>query len=484
MTQTTYSNARLVGRAATQSIDQPAVSRLPFAVRLYLVMTVLPILLNVGSLTLSGQRVILLLLALPLAFNLVRGKYGRILWTDVFFFLHIAWATVAIAVNNPDRVIQNVGSAGIEFLGGYLVGRAYIRSADELVALARFLVFLVCCLLPLALFETVTGRPILMEMVGKIPGIESVEIVTIEARMGLERVQAVFAHPIHFGIFCCAVFSLAFVGLNGLISPARRYLFAAIIGLSVFLSLSSGALLPLLLQLFFVFWAYSLNRVRSRWLVLLGIFILIYITIALFSNRPPIKVFMSYATFSAHNAYWRGIIFEWGMINVWGSPIFGIGLKDWVRPFFMPSASIDNFWLAITVRYGIPGLALLVLGYFPALWSVARRNFDADHRIWLLRRAWVFTFAGLTLTLCTVHIWTSIYSFVFFLFGAGMWFLTIEKPVPSQKSTLDEQGPKGRMANVLKLKRSVSSDIRRPAVVEVRTSQTTTSYSRFSAKRE
>jgi hypothetical protein len=33
----------------------------------------------------------------------------------------------------------------------------------------------------------------------------------------------------------------------------------------------------------------------------------------------------------------------------------------------------------------------------------------------------MFTFIGLTFSLATVHIWTSIYSFVFFLLGAGMW---------------------------------------------------------------
>ena len=63
---------------------------------------------------------------MPLTFSLLRGAYGRLIWTDYFFFLYIVWATVAIAVNNPDRVLQNVGSTGIEFLGGYLIGRAWL----------------------------------------------------------------------------------------------------------------------------------------------------------------------------------------------------------------------------------------------------------------------------------------------------------------------------------------------------------------------
>ena len=483
LTLTAYRNARPLGRAAMAKLEQSATSRLPFMAQLYLATTVLPILFNVGSLTLSVQRLLLLLVAIPLTLNLVRGKYGRLIWTDVFFFLHIAWTTLAIAVNNPDRVIQNAGSTGIEFLGGYLVGRAYIRSTDDFIALARFLIFLVCCMLPFALFETVTGHPILIELLDKLPGISGVTIVNIEARMGLERVQAVFAHPIHFGLFCGSVFSLAFIGLKGLATTAQRYMVAAVIGICVFLSLSSGALLPLLLQIFFIGWAFLLRGVRYRWLVLLSIFALLYIAIDLISNRTPMKVFMTYATFSAHNAYWRGIIFEWGMINVWGSPYFGIGLKEWVRPFFMRSGSIDNFWLVNAVRYGIPGFALLMIGYLPPLWWVGRRNFEEGSRIWLLRRAWVFTFAGLTLTLCTVHVWTSVYSFVFFLFGAGMWFLTAETASSPQNAVRATGIRSGRKIEKPKLTGLEEEDVASATLSTTLSAQRGILYSRFTAQK-
>jgi hypothetical protein len=441
LTLTAYGDAPPRGRVTTAKLEKPATSRLPLLARLYLVMTVLPILFNVGSLAMSGQRMLLLLIVVPLTLKLLRGACGRIIWTDYFFFLHMAWATVAIAVNNPDRVLQNVGSIGVEFLGGYLVGRAYIRSVGDFLALIRFLGILVCTTFPFAVFETLTGRPILIELIRKIPGFTSVAILNIEARMGLERSQVLFAHPIHYGLFCSAAFSLVFVGLKGLVSTTRRYLTAIIIAICVFFSLSSGALLPILLQIFLILWVYALRDVRQRWIILLGIFIVIYVLIDLLSNRAPIGVFMSYATFSAHNAYWRGIIFDWGMMNVWANPIFGLGLNEWVRPFFMRKGSVDNFWLLNAMQYGIPGFLLLVIGYLPALWWIGRRDFDADLRLWQLRRAWMFTFMGLTLTLCTVHVWTSIFSFVFFLFGAGMWFLTAE-PVST-----DQQGRAGPTAS-------------------------------------
>ncbi|MEL7184423.1 MAG: O-antigen ligase domain-containing protein, partial [Pseudomonadota bacterium] len=83
----------------------------------------------------------------------------------------------------------------------------------------------------------------------------------------------------------------------------------------------------------------------------------------------------------------------------------------------------DNFWLVNAVRYGIPGFLLIAAGWVWAIARIIRRPFNADRRVMLIRRAYVFTFIGLTLTLCTVHVWTNIFSFVFFVFGAGAWLV-------------------------------------------------------------
>ncbi len=111
------------------------------------------------------------------------------------------------------------------------------------------------------------------------------------------------------------------------------------------------------------------------------------------------------------------------MVNVWANPIFGIGLNDWVRPDYLHSSSVDNFWLLTTMRFGIPGFIVLALGYGAALWQMALRPFAEGTVLFNLRRAWMFTFMGLTFSLVTVDVWTTVYSFVFFLFGAGIWML-------------------------------------------------------------
>lgn len=397
---------------------------LPLPMAIYLIAILLPITFRLGPLYMTSVRLVVLVLVLPLAIRLLMGHFGRILLIDILFFLHIAWAAVALAVNNPDMVVTQIGSLGPEFLGGYLIGRAYIRSREQFVALCRWAMMVVLVTLPFALYETRTGYPPIIGTLQKLPGFGSFSIVNYEGRLGLQRVQAMTTHPIHYGLFASTALSLTLVGLKGVMSDTRRYLAGAGVALCTFLSLSSGALLPMIMQFFLIGWGITFRRTGMPWLLLALLAGAAYLTVDLLSNRSPIQVFFSYATFSAHNAYWRGLIFEWGMKNVWDNPVFGIGLNDWVRPHFMHTGSMDNFWLVMAVRYGFPGFLLVALPYLWGLWRVGRREFSADPELARLRRAWMFTFVSLTFTLCTVHVWTSIYSFVFMVYGAGMWFIS------------------------------------------------------------
>ena len=438
------------GLAGAMSAASSAVRpKLPFPVLVYLLTVVLPVAFYAGPLFMTGLRAFLLLMIVPLTYKLLMGRYDRLYATDVLFLAHAAWVAVALHVNNPDMMIENAGIYAIEFFGGYVLARAYIRGPEEFSALVRTVLLLALLTLPLAFHEAYTGRPWLVEMIRRIPGLTSVAIVTIDERMGFERVQAVFAHPIHYGLFTASVFSLTFIALKDEFGDARRIVSAGVIGVLCFMSLSSGAFLTLLMQLFLIGWAAVLGGVKQRWLILVACAAAAYVLIDLLSNRTPIRVFFSYATFSAHNAYWRGIIFEWGMKNVLGdpamgvvgSPLFGIGLKDWVRPHFMHSGSMDNFWLVQAVRYGLPGFFTMAAGYAIVLWRIGRRDFDSDPRLWRQRRAWMFTFVGLTFTLATVHIWTSIFSYAFFLLGAGMWMLAAQPNGGAEASATADAAP-------------------------------------------
>ena len=420
--------------------------RLALPVKLYLFAVILPIAFNIGPLYMTTLRLVVLMMVVPLFFGLISGRFGKIFWVDWLFFLHVLWMAVAIGVNNPDQLVQNVGSTAVEFIGGYLIARAFIRDRAQFITLCKWVSTMAVLMVPLALYETMTGRPIVVEFIRSLPGLTSETVVTIAGRMGLERVQAVFAHPIHFGLFCTIAFSLTFVALEGIYTRGARFMLCLGIGLCTFLALSSGALLAMLMQIFLIGWYMTLRGNEKRWWILFWICVVMYVLIDILSTRTPVKVFMSYATFSAHNAYWRGIIFEWGVMNIFGNeennvpaaPLFGIGLNNWVRPSFMHSGSMDNFWLVLGVRYGVPGFLFLTAGYVITLVTIARRNFSGDTQLLNLRRAWMFTFVGLTFTLVTVHVWTTVYSFIFFIFGAGLWLIETQPQTPDDETSSDD----------------------------------------------
>lgn len=424
MSITDLSEPISLGRNSVFDGNERLRGRLPILVLLYLLAVFLPINFSLGSVNMTPVRLLLIITIIPMAASLLMGRYGRVLPTDILFFLHFCWVVIALAVNNPTQVIQNAGSTGVEFIGSYALGRAFIRDRADFIVLIRSLVVISLICFPFVIVETITGNSLILNVLNKLPGISAGPDLSMERRMGLERVQMIFVHPIHWGLYCSLLLPLCFVGLKDIYSGFEILVVSLIVGISGLLALSSGALLAMVLQIFLFSWALIFRHTAKRWVILLSVIAVFYVLIDLLSNRTPIMVFLSYATFSAHTAYWRSIIFEWGMINVWANPIFGLGLNDWVRPSWMYSGSMDNFWLVMGVKYGIPGFAFLAAGYLIALWKIGRRQFDGDRILWNLRRAWMFSFLGLTFTISTVHIWHTIYAFVFFMFGAGMWFLT------------------------------------------------------------
>lgn len=376
----------------------------------------------------------------PILFiNLLRRRYGPLVIVDFLFLFYLFWITISLAVNNPNMVVENAGVTSIEFFGGYLVARASIRNRASFGGLCQWLGIMIALTIIPALWEVFTGTAIVMALIDTIPGVQSVGDGYF-TRINLQRVQVIFQHPILYGLVCSTGISLVFVSLKGELSESHRLILTIILSLCTFLSLSSGALLAMVLQFFMITWYWALKRFESRWLILLIVIVLAYIAIDFLSTRTPIRVFLTYATFSAHTAYFRLYIFEWGMVNVWNNPMLGLGFKEWVRPSWMGS-SVDNFWLLTTMRYGIPCFLSIAGAYLILIWRVGRQNFAADVKMLQYRRGWLFTLVGLCFTLTTVHVWSGPYSFLAFLLGAGVWFLDAIPNTSPSFASQEEDAP-------------------------------------------
>ena len=394
---------------------------LPTIVTVYLFSLLIPAMFKLGSVAMSGPRMILLVLVVPLMVDLFTGKFGKTYPIDYLFVAFIGWATIAVAVNNPNAAIQHAGSTGVEFLGGYLVGRAYVRTPGAFYSMMKVGFIMILISLPFGILEMKTGVAFWPAVFRKLPGFNAWADVANPPRMGLERAQVFFSHPIHQGLFCSLFFSLIFIGLRDKITLGKRVFMTGLVVFGTVMALSSAPLLSTLLQIGLITWAYIFRQHPMRWWYLIALFAAMYVAIDLLSNRTPSRVLMTYATFSPQTAYYRAVINEWGYYNVWHNPVFGLGLRDWVRPDYMQRGSVDNFWLLTAMRYGIPGFLILAAGYADAAFRVGLTKTREGTPTHHLRQAWTTTIVGMSFVLYTVHVWTSIYSFIFFLVGAGLW---------------------------------------------------------------
>ena len=84
-------------------------------------------------------------------------------------FLAATWAAVVLVhVHGVEEALQPAGIFVIETFGAFLFARRYIRDVFAFRRMVQCLVLMVIVLLPFAVYENVTGSPILIELFGQI----------------------------------------------------------------------------------------------------------------------------------------------------------------------------------------------------------------------------------------------------------------------------------------------------------------------------
>lgn len=431
-------------RMENQAADQPDTRgrvRLPFLAKLALIALLIPAYFSIGSLTFTPSKALFLVLVPVLTVNLLRGAYGRLFVTDFLIFGFAAWMTMAMFINHAPRVaIEFSGSNTIIILGGYLTARATIRDRSTFIGLIRFLALVIVLSLPFALYEVITSKTTIPRWIGEVSWLQSYPDINHDPRLGLWRAQVVFQHPIHYGLFCSLAFSLVFVGLAERIPWFRRTLLTGAIGLGCFFSVSSGPVLAMMTQLGLIGWSAALKRVSRPWLTFVTLGIAAYVVLEILSNRPAIYAIVSRISFSSQTAFARRVLFNYGTEQVGRAPVFGIGDTPWPLPTWM-TGSVDNFWLLVAIRFGVPAFVLLLGAFVLAMVAAGLQNYESDRELAALRRSWIFTLVSIVLILCTVAIWGEVYSIILFMLGSGMWFATAAPALQSGQDAPDAADP-------------------------------------------
>lgn len=406
------------GEVAAADHSQSAGRLARLMVCLFIISMLVPVWIHVGSVKLIPHRIILLLMFVPLFFQLFTGKAGKVRIFDVLMLLSASWAVLAIAVNGNtlgDGLIQPMGIYVLESFGAYLLGRVAIRSTEDFIQFSRIFLFSLLILVPFAAAEAITHRAIMLELLP-----QSAAKNENPPRWGLRRAQTVFAHPILFGVFCSVGIGLFWYTLR---SAATRTGGALLAFAGTFFSLSTGALISITVQVTFIAWEWMTKRFSWRWRVFAVMVAIAYIMIDLLSNRTPFHVLITYGTFNTGSAYNRILIWRFGMENVWANPWFGLGenVTMWKRPYWM-SSSADNYWLLLAMQYGIP----CFLGVAGALAIIIRRVALAPMRAPMAqacRAGYLTVMGGLIVAGGTAHYWHGVMAFVMFFFGAGVWMI-------------------------------------------------------------
>jgi hypothetical protein len=328
----------------------------------------------------------------------------------------------------------------IETMGAYFLGRVYVRDEATFRKVVKVLFLLVLMFLPLAAAESILNRAFALDFFSKFG--QSFAVTDMEFRMGLRRAQGVFEHPILYGVFCSSVFALAFYVLGDAKFRVTNLGRLAVSALATFFSLSTGAFISVVIQAILIAWDFLMRKSKKKWTILTILVIFAYLLVDALSNRSPAEVFISYLTFNLGSSYNRVLIWEFGTQQVLTTPWFGTGVPGhWERPDWMHSGSLDNFWLLMAVRHGLPALFFLAMCYWCMLRRIGKANL-VDPQLLNARKGLLFAIIAISVSMSTVHLWGATFCLAMFLLGAGSWMIEAEgqndTPAEVKGSAADE----------------------------------------------
>ncbi len=296
-----------------------------------------------------------------LPFAIGQLKYVRKLSIVDFFAVFTAlWHVIALLVTeSAATAFIRGGAQGADFGLAYLIGRTTFRSPNDFRIYFLALIPGLCATALVMAVESVSGRLILRPLIADLFGQARPERLFEQARMGLFRASGPFPHPILGGVFLAAILPLAWYLPRGM----PMMLLAVATSLGCIFTVSSTAVLALGLSAIIMGmrWAQNVTRLPVFPTVIAYLF-LGYAALSIVSDSGPMSIVTRYLLFDPSSSYFRQLIWDYATIEVVNHPFFGIGLREWIRPKWMP-ISVDSYWLTSAMHLGLP----LAIGAFMTL---------------------------------------------------------------------------------------------------------------------
>lgn len=410
-------------------------NKTPILILLFLIIVIMvPIEFHVqaGSLMLTPARIFLLVLAFAVLPKLFTLKLRLFDW---FFIAHVGWTCVAYMLIYPlGQAVEMSGMYGLEFLIVYFMARIYLQNVEQIRTVIGLIFVLVLISGIFALPEALTGIRFVHEFAESVTG--NTYRLGSEIRMGIYRAHSFFEHPILYGIFCASSFGLVWF----MSTPAQRLYRAPIIAMATWVSASSAPILTLLVQILLIAIEYFTRKIKRRdkalaWFA--GTFVLIVET---FTGRGVVGI-VALITINPGTAFTRRSQWNFAIDDVMRNPWFGFRPETYTRPFWL-APSIDNWWLLIMMRSGIPSLILLALSALFLWIAIARR--EGPPLFSQLRTAWGLMMIAIILGAATVTFFGKLQPLFAFYMGMGAALASCYLPSKDEAVT----APQGRQGIV------------------------------------
>lgn len=359
----------------------------------------------IGGAKFIPGRIVICLLLLPALFELFR-KGRHLVASDLFACLVSAWIVGATFDTDPDSWSSGFALV-VEFLGGYIVARAFFFGRPALQAFVGALKFVAVIVIALAALEHLTQHIITYNVVAALWGLPH---FTPEYRYGLLRAFSTFPHPILYGTFCVVAGTIFLYSERSVLG---RILYAGGCFFGCVLAVSSAALISFMIVISVYSYDRIMRRYPWRWHVLVTGSCAVLVMVFVLANKP-VSWIVSHLTLDPSTGYFRVATWDSAFYYIGLSPYVGFGFEaHGVIGDFFGNASVDSVWLALALRFGIPVIVFLFLANVATFYrsGLSAGGRQSDPYMSRMRTAFTLVLVVFMFTGLTVHYWNNIWMF-------------------------------------------------------------------------
>lgn len=352
----------------------------------------------------TAGRVAATLLFVPAVVALLR-RQRRLIVCDFLVLLTSIWMIVAALSSAGTKALPTSGGEVLDFLGGYLIARAFIFGRPALDMFIRILKTFAVVAILLGLADNISGQLLTHNTIASL--VNASDWPRGGMRRNMIRAASTFDHEILFGVFCALTAAILVYWEE---RKLRRMIAFAVCFLGCTLSLSSAAILAILMVLGAYTYDQLMRQSRWRWAafwLLLGLFG----SIVFLVSENPLAWIILHLTLDPQTGYFRFMIWDAALTYIGQAPLIGYAYELFHDNII--DGSVDSIWLLQSLRFGIPMTALFFLTNIAAIFSGGRQSsgINCDPYIERMQRAFTLALSIFMFTGLTVHFWNYMWMF-------------------------------------------------------------------------